>query len=486
MTESIRVALNGTHTEIADRAATTTLLDWLRLDARLTGTKEGCAEGDCGACTVVLERLEAGDHVARSAVNSCITMLGQIDGLGVRTVEGVASPGGDLHPLQATMMSGGGTQCGFCTPGFIMAGYAFLADKTARRDLASIHDALAGNLCRCTGYRPIVAAMQEAAELLKNRPDDPEPGLVAALRSASRSSGVCFQRNGQKFFAPRSWAEALELRAQWPEATILSGGTDVGLLVSRKRQHLPLVIYLGNVAELARIEDRGQDVALGAAVTYAKALEILVRHYPTLRTYLTRLGSDQIRNMGTLGGNLGTASPIGDTLPVLLALGATLRVASHARGRREIAADDFFQAYRKTALEPDELIEAIVVPKPAAEVSLFVDKISKRRDQDISTVCAACKIVLQGDVVRDVRLAFGGMAPVPKRAPSAERALRGRRLDLDAADAAGRALMQDFAPLSDWRGSAEYRLAVARNLMRRLYWRAIEPSTTVELDEVSP
>jgi xanthine dehydrogenase small subunit len=173
-------------------------------------------------------------------------------------------------------------------------------------------------------------------------------------------------------------------------------------------------------------------------------------------------------------------------LPVLLALGATLRVASRARGSREIAADDFFLAYRKTALEPDELIEAIVVPKPAAEVSLFVDKISKRRDQDISTVCAACKIVLQGDVVRDVRLAFGGMAPVPKRALSAERALRGRRLDLDAADAAGRALMQDFAPLSDWRGSAEYRLAVARNLMRRLYWRAVEPSTTVELDEVSP
>jgi xanthine dehydrogenase small subunit len=432
----------------------------------------------------VLERLEAGDHVARLAVNSCIMMLGQVDGLGVRTVEGVASPNGDLHPLQAAMMQGGGTQCGFCTPGFIMAGYAFLADETAPRDLSSVHDALAGNLCRCTGYRPIVAAMQEAADLLKNRPHESEPGLAAALRLASRSSSVCFQTNGQKFFAPRSWAEALELRARYPEATILSGGTDLGLLVSQKRQHPPLVIHLGTVPELVRIEDRDHDVTFGAAVTYAKGLEVLCRYYPTLRTYLTRLGSAQIRNMGTLGGNLGTASPIGDMLPILLALGANLRVGSHARGRREIAADDFFLAYRKIALEPDELIEAILVPKPAAGVSLLVDKISKRRDQDISTICAAYRIELQGDIVHDARLAFGGMAAVPKRARSAERALTGKRLDLDAADAAGKALMHDFEPLSDWRGSAEYRLTVARNLIRRLYWRLAEPSSAVELDEV--
>jgi xanthine dehydrogenase small subunit len=259
----------------------------------------------------------------------------------------------------------------------------------------------------------------------------------------------------------------------------------LGLLVSRKRQHPPLVIHIGMVPELVQFEDRDHDVAFGAAVTYAKALDVLARYYPTLRTYLTRLGSSQIRNMGTLGGNLGTASPIGDMLPIFLALGATLRVGSHARGRREIAADNFFLAYRKTALEPDELIEAILVPKPAAGVSLFVDKISKRRDQDISTVCAAYRIVREGDIVHDARLAFGGMAAVPKRARSAERALSGRRLDLDAADAAGRALMQDFEPLSDWRGSAEYRLAVARNLIRRLYWRLAEPSSLVELDEVS-
>jgi xanthine dehydrogenase small subunit len=420
------------------------------------------------------------------AVNSCITMLGQVDGLGVRTVEGLASAAGELHPLQAAMMNGGGTQCGFCTPGFVMAGYAFLSDKNERCDLSSIHDALAGNLCRCTGYRPIVAAMQEASELLESRPDDHDPDLVAALRSESRMSGVSFRDADQTFFAPRSVAEALDLRAQYPEAIILAGGTDVGLLVGQKRQQLLLVIYIGNVRELVHIEDRGKDVAFGAAVTYSQALQTLAYHYPTLRTYLTRLGSCQIRNMGTLGGNLGTASPIGDALPVLLALGATIRVASRARASREIAADDFFLAYRKTALEPDELVEAIMVPKPAAKALLFVDKISKRRDQDISTVCAACRIVLDGGIVREARLAFGGMAATPKRALSAERALCGRQFDLEAAAATGNALMQDFQPLSDWRGSAGYRLSIARNLMLRLYWRAMEPSAAVELDEVSP
>lgn len=486
MTEPIRIALNGACREIRDRPATMTLLDWLRLDAGLTGTKEGCAEGDCGACTVVLERLGTGGRITRSAVNSCITMLGQVDGAGVRTVEGLASAGGDLHPLQSSLMNGGGTQCGFCTPGFVMAGYAFLSDKAQPHDLPSIHDALAGNLCRCTGYRPIVAAVQEAWAQLETRSDEPDQDLVSALRSASRQSGVSFQVTDQGFFAPRSLAEALELRAQYPQATIVAGGTDVGLLVSQKRQQLPLVIHIGNVAELVRIEDRGGDVTLGAAVTYADSLEVLAHHHPALRTYLTRLGSCQIRNMGTLGGNIGTASPIGDMLPILLALGAKIRLASRARGSREIAADDFFTAYRKTALEGDELIEAIVIPKAPAGATLFVDKISKRRDQDISTVCAACRLVLEGGVVRDARLAFGGMAATPKRALNAERALSGRRFDLDAADAAGRALMQDFAPLSDWRGSAEYRLTVARNLMRRLYWRAVEPSTVAELDEVSP
>jgi xanthine dehydrogenase small subunit len=484
MTEPIRIALNGAYTEIRDRPATTTLLDWLRLDASLTGTKEGCAEGDCGACTVVLEKVSPDGSVSSSAINSCITMLGQVDGFGVRTVEGLRAADGELHPIQTAMMSGGGTQCGFCTPGFVMAAYAYLSDSLERRDLPSIHDALAGNLCRCTGYRPIVAAIQEAERAPPSAV--PDPTLAATLKSAVRASNARFECDGRTFHAPYSLADALDLRARHPEAIILAGGTDVGLLASQKRQVLPAVIHVGHIPELLRVENRGGALAVGAAVTYSDALEALTELYPTLRTYLTRLGSRQIRNMGTLGGNIGTASPIGDTLPILLALNARIALTSAARGRREIAADDFFLAYRKTALEPDELIEAVLFPKPPVGVQLFVDKISKRRDQDISAVCAACRLTIEDGVVREVRLAFGGMAPTPKRAVHAERALTGKRLDIESAAMAGQALVQDYQPLSDWRGSAEYRLTVGRNLLQRLYWRAAEPATPVDLDEVQP
>jgi xanthine dehydrogenase small subunit len=480
MSEPIRIALNGATTEIGNRPATMTLLDWLRTEASLTGTKEGCAEGDCGACTVVLERIGADGHVTRAAVNACLTMLGQVDGLGVRTVEGLASADGELHPIQTALMGGGGTQCGFCTPGFVMAAYAFFADGSGPRDLPAIHDALAGNLCRCTGYRPIVAAMQEVAALPQVQPD--EPG--AALTSVSRASSACFEHDGQKFFVPRSLAEALELRAKHPDAAILAGGTDLGLLVSQQRRTIPLVIHVAHVPELSQIDDRDGQLVFGAAVTYSDALEALTRHYPTLHTYLTRLGSQQIRNMGTIGGNIGTASPIGDSLPILLALNATIGLASAARGHRDVAASDFFKGYRKTALEPDELIENISIPKPSTNSMLFVDKISKRRDQDISAVCAACHLVMDGGVVREARLAFGGMAATPKRALAAERVMQDRPLDLETATAAGAALAQDFQPLSDWRGSAEYRLTVARNLMQRLYWRITEPATPVDIDKV--
>jgi xanthine dehydrogenase small subunit len=484
MTEPIRIALNGAYTEIRGRPATMTLLDWLRLDASLTGTKEGCAEGDCGACTVVLEKLSADGSVSNSAINSCITMLGQVDGFGVRTVEGLRSADGELHPFQAAMMSGGGTQCGFCTPGFVMAGYAYLSDSRGRHDLPSIHDALAGNLCRCTGYRPIVVAIQEADTA--SRGVEPDAKLVAMLKSAARRSNADFECDGRTFHVPSSLADAVGLRARHPEAIILAGGTDVGLLVSQKRHVLPAVIHVGRVAELLEIKDRGGELAIGAAVTYSDALDALTQVYPMLRTYLTRLGSRQIRNMGTLGGNIGTASPIGDTLPILLAVGARIAVTSAARGRREIAADDFFLAYRKTALEPDELIEAVLFPKPPADTQLFVDKISKRRDQDISAVCAAFRLTMQDGIVREARLAFGGMAPTPKRAENAERALTGKRLDIKSATMAGKALAQDFQPLSDWRGSAGYRLTVGRNLLQRLYWRAAEPTMPVDLDEVQP
>jgi xanthine dehydrogenase small subunit len=382
-------------------------------------------------------------------------------------------------------MDGGGTQCGFCTPGFVMAGYAFLADRGGRRDLSSIHDALAGNLCRCTGYRPIVQAMQNA--MVAKQSDDAlrHCELTAALASASRTDDVCFDQGGTRFFAPRSFDSALELRARHPDAIILAGGTDVGLLVSQKRQTIPAVIHLTNIPLLQRIEDRNGSLAIGAAVTYTDALGALVRRYPTLRPYLTRLGSQQIRNMGTLAGNFGTASPIGDTLPILLALDGKIRVVSSVRGSRDIPVDAFFTGYRRTALSTDELIEAILIPEARPGATLFAYKISKRRDQDISTICAAFNVEFDGDVIGDARLAFGGMAPTTKRAVQAEAHLRGRRLDLDAVNAAAEALARDFQPISDWRGSAEYRMRAAQNLLMRLYWQRTARSTPTDIDELT-
>lgn len=481
MSSSIRFVLNGTERLLATVDPTMTLLDYLRTVERLTGTKEGCAEGDCGACTVVVERLRADGSIRRDAVNACLTMVGQLDGAGVRTVEGLCDADGTLHPVQAALASNGSTQCGFCTPGFVMSAYAF-ATGGEPGDVAVIHDALAGNLCRCTGYRPIVEAAAAVARLADDPLDRGRPALSAALRTVAEIRPVAFEHDGQRFFAPRTLADAAALRAARPSARLLAGGTDLGLLVSQKRQRLPEIIYLGQVRELTTMEDRSDRLVIGAAVTYTDALASLAALYPHVRTYITRLGSRQIRNMGTIGGNLGTASPIGDSLPLLIAMDAQIRLCSAARGRRDVAADDFFTGYRQTALTADEIIEAVIIPKPPVDSVLHCDKISKRRDQDISTVCAAYRLRLDGVVVREARIAFGGVADRPKRAHAAEAALTGRRFDATSAAAAAEALDHDIRPLSDWRGSAAYRRQVAGNLLRRLALRLAGGTAPMELD----
>jgi xanthine dehydrogenase small subunit len=474
MSDGPHIVLNG-EPRTVDAAPTTTLLDWLRGPAGLHGTKEGCAEGDCGACTVVLERANGDGSVRSEAVNSCMVMLGQVDGAGVRTVEGLAAADGALHPVQAAYVETGGTQCGFCTPGFVMATYAYAA-QGGDAAVAPIHDMLAGNLCRCTGYRSIVAAVQRAV----GAPGVPVPGVPVRL-PPERAADAVFQAAGARFFAPRSLASALALRAAHPEAQLLAGGTDLGIQASRDRNPPATVIHLAHVPELQVLDEAGGALTIGAAITYSDALGLLARRHPALHTYLTRLGSTQIRNLGTIGGNLGTASPIGDTPPVLLALDAELTLAS-LRGVRRVALDGYFRGYRQTALAPDEIILSIRLPALPPCTSLAAEKVSKRRDQDISAVAAAFRITLLDGKMAAVRLAYGGVAATPVRARHAEAALEGQAPQETAFAAAVAALADDIAPLSDWRGRAEYRRLVAGNLLHRLRRRLVPDGAPVDLD----
>jgi len=460
MADGMRFILNDQPVELSDVSPMTTLLDWLRDHRGLRGTKEGCAEGDCGACTVVLERADG----RREAMNACIALLGQIDGQSVRTVEGLRRPDGGPHPVQTAMADADATQCGFCTPGFVMSAYAFAAGGEAA-DLETIHDALAGNLCRCTGYRPIVAAMTKVAKLLV------EPAAPGPVRGGSATFGGTFH-------SPRSLDELLALHRG---TLLLAGATDLGLLASRSRTPPAAVIHVSHVPELMAIGENKEEITIGAAVTYAEAMPVLIANYPMLKTYLARLGSRQIRSMGTIGGNIGTASPIGDMPPVLLALETKLRLVS-TRGARDVALEDFFLAYRKTALAADEVIQSLTLPKLWPGEVFFCDKLSKRRDQDISTVAAGYRLRIKNGKIEDVHIGFGGMAATPLRPANVEKALKDQQFSAATFEAAATAVAKDFQPIDDWRGSASYRLTAAANLLRRLYWRIAEPGRAVEVE----
>ncbi|HJQ58588.1 MAG TPA: xanthine dehydrogenase small subunit [Vineibacter sp.] len=478
MADAIQFTLNDKAMTVGDASPAMTLLDWLRESARLTGTKEGCAEGDCGACTVVLEQ-GVGGRTLCEPVNACLVMLGQVHGRSVRTVEGLRGPDGSPHPVQVALAEGDGTQCGFCTPGIIMSLYAFAAGGEPPEP-ALIHDALAGNLCRCTGYRPIVEAMARVATLGARQSSDASP-LKAAHDAALE---WCAAGGPTRFDAPTSLDALLALRHENPAAWLLAGGTDLGLRVSHDRKVPAHVIHVAGVPELQVLSQTGNQLRVGAAVTYARLLPHLEGSLAPFGAMVRRLGSRQIRSLGTVGGNLGTASPIGDSLPVLLALGATVHVRSAMRGSRSIAIDDYFVGYRRTALQADEIIEAIDFEIPETSDIFHVDKVSKRRDQDISAVLGAYRLRVEAGVVRTARLAFGGMAATPARARQAEAALVGQPWAEATVERAAVALARDFQPLDDWRGSAVYRLAVAGNLLRRLHLRTSRPDMAVEVDQL--
>ena len=433
-----------------------TVLDYLRLNARLTGTKEGCAEGDCGACTIVIAPL-GDDKPHYRAVNSCLMVVPQLDGHAVLTVEGLAARDGTLHSVQQSLVEADATQCGFCTPGFVMAMFAFAQGGEERRDEV-IHEALAGNLCRCTGYRPII----EACRVMRTDP----PGC-GGVHAGAHNPTEEYQSASQLYLAPRTLDQMAEAKASHPDAIILAGGTDLGLRVSKDRISFPAVISTRGIAALQEINDDDGMLTIGGGVTYTEALPSLDKHFPSFATLVRRIGSRQIRNLGTFAGNLANASPIGDTIPCLMALGADITLRSR-RGKRRVAAEDFILGYRKTALAADEFIESISIPLLPAGTTFTTYKLSKRFDQDISTVVAAFRLRVDEGKVSELRAAYGGMAAQAARAKAVEAAVTGKPWMATTLEDIDAALAQDFQPMTDHRGTDAYRRRAAANLIRRL------------------
>lgn len=441
-----------------------TLLDWLRLEERATGAKEGCGEGDCGACTVVLGRQREG-RLVYEPVNACILLLGQVDGCEVITVEELAGDQG-LHPVQAAMVKHHGSQCGFCTPGIVMSLFALYQEGERPVARQGVLDALAGNLCRCTGYRPIVeAALEACAEPAADAFAARRAQTLAALRALDDGEDLFVGDEEAFFAAPASEDSLAALCLRHPDATLVAGATDVGLWITKAMLPLQRIVWLGRVRGLDALHDDGATLSLGATLSHARAYAALAGLDPDFGELMRRFGSAQVRASGTVGGNVANGSPIGDLPPALIALGAEIELR---RGDtvRCLPLEDFFIAYRKQDRQPGEYVRRLLAPRPRPADHVRVFKVTKRMDEDISSVLLACRITVEGDVVADARLAFGGMAGIPKRAFAAERALIGAPAGDGAVwRAAGEALAEDFKPMDDHRASAAYRSLVARNLL---------------------
>jgi xanthine dehydrogenase small subunit len=484
-TRTIRFIRRGEVVALANVPPDRTLLEVLREDLGRTGTKEGCGEGDCGACTVVLgEARDGGTRVEYRAINSCIRLAHSVDGLALWTVEDIANADGSLHPAQEAMVACHGSQCGFCTPGFVMSLFGMYRNHVARggtitRELAQ--EELSGNLCRCTGYRPIL----DAAQTMKHWPADPidEKVLLSLLRlvtpACPRSSpgGVA---DGDSYMQPRSLESLLTLRSQHPHAQLVAGCTDAGLWITKMHKRFPQVLDVTRVEELRRIDRQADCVSIGAAATLTEAYAALIADRPQHKSFANRSAGLPVRNSGTLGGNVANGSPIGDSMPLLIALGASVVLAS-TRGERSMRLEEFYTGYRRNVLAPDEVVARIDVPRPRPGEFLRAYKISKRYDDDISAVCLAIRMHAEQGRIEDISIGAGGVAATPARAAQAESLLRGRDWSQAAALEAGAALRKEFSPISDMRASAAYRSEVLGNLMQR-FWLDSQGAAAVNLE----
>jgi xanthine dehydrogenase small subunit len=449
---TIRFLLNG-EPQAVDAPPTTTLLDWLRETKGLTGTKEGCNEGDCGACTVMVT-----DETGARALNACILFLPQLEGRAIRTVEGIAGPDGTLHPVQDAMVTHHGSQCGFCTPGFVVS--MATAHLNGRTDF---DDQLAGNLCRCTGYAPIIRAAEAAAE--KPVPDwmkdDPaqldDPAFIFPEMRTDGRQPVAIPTSSDALAA---WYE------DHPDATLIAGATDVGLWVTKGLQELGPVAFLNQCSDLKGIVEEGETIRIGAMTSLTDLGEFIADRHPSFAEMVRRYGSVQVRNAATVGGNIANGSPIGDSPPALIALGATLHLRK-GDTRRELPLEDFFLEYGKQDRAPGEFVEAVSFPVQPDRLRVY--KLSKRFDQDISAVCGGFNVTVEHGTVAEARIAFGGLAGTPKRATNVEAALTGQPWSQATIDAACARFGEDFTPLTDMRASASYRLETATNMLRRYF-----------------
>lgn len=479
MSQPIRFYYRGQIQTVTDAAPTQTILQHVREHRHCTGTKEGCAEGDCGACTVVIGELR-GDAVELKAVNSCIQFLPTLDGKALFTVEDLRQPGGDLHPVQQAMVDCHGSQCGFCTPGFVMSLwglYLKLDGRSCAPDRKEIDDTLSGNLCRCTGYRPIIDAARRMFELPKAEFD--RESLSTSLRAIRRTDMFTYSYGGHSFHTPFTLTQLIRIRSEKPDAIVLSGSTDIGLWVTKQMREIGDIVHITRVKELQWLGEKDGMLEIGAAVSLNDAYAAAAKHYPhELAELWQRFASLPIRNAGTLVGNLANGSPIGDSAPWLIALGSEI-VLNGRYGRRSMPLEAFYLDYQKKNMYPGEFVESVRIPFPHAGQRFRTYKLAKRFDQDISAVCAAFSITLDGTRVREARIAFGGMAATSRRAPKTEAALSGRDWNETILNQAIARLAEDFTPLSDMRASSEYRMKAAQNLLRR-FWYETRPDAPLE------
>lgn len=460
--------LNGEKHEVPAASPTQTVLQYLREELHLVGTKEGCAEGDCGACAIAEASEDHQGRVHYRVINACIRFVPTLDGKSIWTIEGLATDG-RLHPVQQAMVDYHGSQCGFCTPGFVMSMYALYAQEGTRQPTRSqVLDQLSGNLCRCTGYRPIIDATLNMGTYPEGGPDHAQVQDQLHSLEATRSLSLAFSSGEQTWHAPRTVDELAGLLQENPQAVLLAGGTDVGLWITKQLRSLRDIVYLGNIPELQQMHREQGWLRIGAGVLLEDAYHELILDYPELTELWKRFASTPIRNSGTFVGNLANGSPIGDSAPVLIALDARIVLRLGGR-RRELPLEDLYIAYGKQAREPGEFIEAVLIPERDPGVLVASYKISKRFDQDISAVCSAYAVRLEGGIVASVRIAHGGMAATSRRAFHTEAALLGQPWTEPVVHEAMRVMGQDYQPLTDMRATDRYRLKVARNLLYRFY-----------------